>query len=649
MSFEKVFAPIRFGKLELKNRLIIAPMATLMGDLDGRVTERLLNYYEARAKGGFSLVTVEISAVQANGRGAPWQLNVYDDSFISGLAELSERIHRHGAYAMLQLHHAGRQTCTPIIGEPPVAPSPIPCPMNRETPRELSTAEVYEVIRAFADSALRAQKAGFDAVEIHYAHGYLLSEFLSPRANQRLDEFGGGIAGRMRIAKLIVEGIKSACGEDFPVSARIDTVEGNPGGYDVNTAVAYARLAEQYGYDAFHISAGSYGEMELIIPPYDFQPAWNLEATKKIKASVQIPVFTVGRYTDPEILDYVIEQEYADVVVLGRQSISDPDYPNKLKEGRPEDIIPCLSCGQRCTAYYDPRYVSIGDEGISCVVNPFSANRPDLQIKPAEKKKKVAVVGAGPAGLEAAWVCAQRGHEVVLFEKAPEHEAGGQFRIASYPPYKHTISQVIAYYLRKCKMCGVKLNFGQEADRQLILQEKPDVLFVATGARPITPNIPGMDQISVCQANDVLLGKTGVSGSVLIVGGGQVGVELADFCTQYCDKVTVLEMLPALAEGMNSNALTSLRKRLTASGKVECHVNTKVLRFTPDGAVCEQGGKERAFDGCNAVVLAIGSRADNPFENCGNLAKEVYVIGDAKKARSAVEAFFEGAKTAAGI
>lgn len=654
MSYENVFTPRKIGKLQLKNRLMIAPMATEMGDVEGYVSEKQLNYYEARARGGFGLVLVEIVAPQKVGRAAPFELSIYDDKFIPGFAELAKRIKKHDACAMLQLHHGGRQTMSAIAGEQPVAPSVIPCPALREMPRELTTEEVYQLANDFAQGAVRAKKAGFDGVEIHFGHGYLLAQFLSPRANKRIDEFGGSAEGRSLIAKLIVEGIKRECGDDFAVTARVSSVEGNPGGYTENMAIIYAKLLESYGYDAFHITAGSYGEMDLIMPPYDKQPGWNLESAKKIKAAINIPVITVGRYTDPTLINYVLENNYSDFIALGRQSICDPDFPNKMKEGKLEEIIPCLSCSHRCTDYYNQKYAEIGDVGMSCVINPFSADRPELraELVPAETPKNVMVVGSGPAGLEAAWVAAKRGHKVTLYEKKPKNQAGGQFLIASYPPFKQTIAQAISYYLCQCEKYGVKMVFGQEVDETFIKSKNPDVLFIATGGKPIAPNIPGMDKIAACQANDVLTGTFGpaaISGNVLIVGGGQVGVETAEFCIPYCNKITVLEMMPELAPGMFAAAKDSLLERFRKGGKVDTHTNTKVLRFTENGAVCECNGKEVLFEGYNSVILAMGSRAYNPFAECNGLAKEVYTIGDAVSVRSAVEAFFEGAKYATKI
>ncbi len=647
MSFEATFTPMHIGKMLVKNRLVVPAMDSHMPEENGLVGQKAIDYYSARARGGFGMVIVEIAAVQRCGIGMPNEINIYNDECIPGLTALTNSMKHYGARTVIQLHHAGRETVAAMAGQQPVAPSSVPCPVDRETPKELSTKEVYELIQAYIDASVRAQKAGFDAVEVHAAHGYMGGQFLSPRSNKRIDEFGGSIEGRAYFLKLIVEGIKAACGQDYPVIVRISTDEMRIGGIQSSESLVHAQLLESYGYDALHLSAGTYGTWDTIVAPPDTQPAWNLSATKQIKAAVDIPVITVGRYTDPQIIDLAISREETDFIALGRQSIADPDFPNKMFSDQIKEIVPCISCTQRCMSFNDPTTLQKGDYGVSCMLNPMSNDRPDVRLVLTNKPKKVMVIGAGPAGLEAAWIAAKKGHNVALYEKEPKSRAGGQFLIAAYPPFKQDLTRPIQYYLFMCEKYGVKMYFDQEVDPALIAQKKPDVVIVATGAAPLKPNIPGIDGEKIKQANNVLLGEP-VSGNILVIGGGLVGVETAEYCTDYCDKVTVIEMQSDIAAEMYMTVRDSLLRRFKKE-QIEVHTNTKVIKFLDDGIICEQNGVQQIMKGYDSIILAMGAKANNPFEQLDDLAAEVHIIGDAKKARSAVEAIYEGFRVAQKI
>ncbi|MDD5017532.1 MAG: FAD-dependent oxidoreductase, partial [Eubacteriales bacterium] len=507
--------------------------------------------------------------------------------------------------------------------------------------------EVYDLIEQYIDAATRAQDAGFDGVEIHAAHGYMRAQFLSPRSNKRIDEFGGGIHERTEFLKQVIQGIKFECGEDYPIVVRLGTNEHRIGGIEESEAVIQARLLEEYGADALHLSAGTYGCWDVIVPPPDYPYAWNIAATKLIKSAVSIPVIAVGRYTDPYVIDMALERGDTDFVATGRQSIADPDFPNKMFSGQIMDIVPCISCTQRCMSFNDPNALQEGDMGVSCMLNPMSNARPDVRCVSADKQKKVMVVGAGPAGLEAAWIAAKRGHIVTLYDKNPRDRAGGQFLIAAYPPYKQELTRAIRHYLHMCEKYGGEMVFGQEPDAAAVAEEKPDALIIATGATQKKPDVPGIDGQNVKMANDVLMGAP-VSGSVLVVGGGLVGVETAEYCTDYCDRVTVVEMMGDIALDMYMTVRDSLLRRFKHEN-IAVYTDTKVLEVTEDGIVCETGGEKKTMGGYDAVIIAMGADAYNPFDDFESLAPEVYLIGDAKEARSAVEAIYEGARVALDI
>jgi 2,4-dienoyl-CoA reductase-like NADH-dependent reductase (Old Yellow Enzyme family)/thioredoxin reductase len=649
MEYNTVFSPTSLGKLKLKNRLIMAPMSSEVGRPDGFINDESIDYYAARARGGFAVVTTEYIAVEDVGKAIFNQPLISDDKYIPGLKKLTDEIKKYGARAMIQLQHSGRQTGSYVTGQQAVAPSVTTCPVYLQPPRELTTDEVYRIINSFVLGAVRAQKAGFDLVELHAAHGYLLNQFLSPVMNKRLDEFGGGVDGRTYFLKLIIEGIKRECGADYPICVRCNTMEGIAGGYTENMVLIYAKMVEEFGADAFHITAGNAGAQQYSVPGSDYQPAWNLDVTKKLKQILTIPVITVGRYTDPQMMELALSNNFADIITIGRQSIADPDFPNKLLTKQYMVIVPCLSCNSRCGAFHDPRYEGIGDYGVSCAFNPFSPDRKELRIKPAEEKKSVMIIGAGPGGLEAAWVAAARGHQVSLYEKKPKNRAGGQLLTAAYPPYKQGLTGILRHYLYLCEKYEVNMTFEKEVDEAFISKQKPDVLIIATGGTPIIPNFKGADLIKAYQANDVLTGEAVASGKVLIIGGGEVGLETADFCTNYCTTVTVVEMLPNAGAGMNTGVLESMLDRFRLGGKVDIHTDTKLLELTPDGAVCECLGETVQLKHYSSVIYALGSKPFNPIDSSKKLAKEVYVIGDAQNVRSASEAFFEAAKLATSI
>ena len=647
MNFSNTFTPYKIGNLMIKNRLTVPAMDSGVFSPEGYVAQSTLDYYGARAAGGFGLIIIEIAAVEKRGVGMPHEPNVWSDDAIEGLTKLANCIKNKGARTIVQLHHAGRETVSAMAGEPIAAPSSVPCPTNRETPHEFTTQEVYDLIRHYVEAAVRCRKAGFDGVEIHAAHGYMGGQFLSPRSNKRVDEFGGGLDGRAYFMKLVAEGIREACGDDFVITARISSRENRIGGLEIEESVVFAQMLEDYGYDALHISAGTYETWQTIVPPSSWQSGWNLGAARRIKEAVDIPVISVGLFHDPYTIETALKRGDCDEVSLGRQSICDPDFPNKMYAGVIEDIIPCLGCTQRCMEFNYPENLMPGDWGVGCMLNPESSHRADRLLTPTDHPKNVVVVGAGPAGLATAYMAAGRGHKVTLLEKNPASRVGGQFLIAAYPPFKQGLTKAIRYQLHMCRKNGVDLRFDTEADPDMIRELHPDVLVMATGAQPLVPEIKGIHDTGVVLANDVLLGSPVLKSSALIIGGGEVGVETAEYATDYCTKVSIVEMLPELAEKLYLTVRNDLLKRLKEE-EVDVHCNTKVLEFIPGGVIAECGGERITLDGYDHVILALGSRSYVPFDPEG-LAPEVYTVGDAVKARDAKWAIYEGYRTAQKI
>lgn len=404
--------------------------------------------------------------------------------------------------------------------------------------------------------------------------------------------------------------------------------------------IVFASMLESYGYDALHISAGTYETWETIVPPTAWQSGWNLASARRIREAVDIPVISVGLFHDPYTIETAIKRGDCDAVSLGRQSIADPDFPNKTVGGALDDIIPCIGCTQRCMEFNYPENLMPGDWGVGCMYNPQSSHRPDRMLQITDKPKKVVVVGAGPAGMTAAWMSAFRGHDVTLFEKNDKLQAGGQLRIGAYPPFKQPLTREIRYMLHMCEKYGVDIRWNTEADEKKIKELKPDAVIMATGATPVEPKIKGLDKVETFQANQVLLGSPVLQKSVLIIGGGEVGAETAEFATDYCSKVTIVEMLPEIVPTLYLTVRNAMLSRIKQE-EIEVYTNTKVLEFIDGGVIAEKDGEKITLDGYDTAILALGSKPYLPFDPKG-LAKDVYTIGDADAVKDAKWAIYKG-------
>lgn len=566
---------------------------------------------------------------------------MWDDSYIEGLKELTQEVHKNGARIFAQLHHSGMMCVEKNTGVQPAGPSAIAATNYLEKVREYSNQEVYELIEDYAKGALRAKMSGFDGVEIHAAHHYLLAQFLSDFTNKRVDEFGGSFTNRFRIIAHIIKRIRELCGEDFPQIMRISAEEFLEGGNHPEDAFIYCHMAQQAGIDAIHLSTGT-GMGGNIVAPYYYQPGFNVEFSERLKKMVQVPVITVGRINDPAMAEQIVASGRADMVSLGRQSVCDPEFPNKVKEGRIDEIFQCTGCMQRC--YYS-KGCEDSDVGISCMMNPFSGKEDRWKILPTQKKKKIAVIGAGPGGLEAAWVLAKRGHEVDVYEK--NSTAGGTFRLAMVPPFKQDFGKMIFTFETLLKKYGGRIHYNTELSNEMLGRLDVDELILATGCQPLVPPIPGLDINKVKLANQVLLGEEIISGKkVLVIGGGLVGCETAEFLNLYHNEITIIDMMPKLAKDCVSRVRSVLLERLENAG-TDMLTQVKVTEILSDGVRAERLGEEIILEGYDEMVLALGARSYNPLEEeAKKYFSKVHVIGDAFRARDAKYAIYEGAKLA---
>ena len=645
MKYKTLFSPIKIGNMELRNRLVVPAMGTNQCNQDGTISQGFIDYWSARAKGGWGLCTVEVTAVDPLGKASMAVPVLYNDKFIPGFKSLIDEVHKHGTKIGIQLHHGGRETLSVYIGgKQVVAPSPIPCPVCRETPRELSTEEVYQLIEKFGDAALRARKAGADCVELHGAHGYLVAAFMSAYSNKRIDEFGGSFENRMRFPVEIIKNIKRKAGNDFPILMRISADEMSTGGRTIDETRIVARTMEEAGVDCLHVSVGVYASNPYVVPPAAVSPGWILSHAEEVRKSVSIPVIGVSRISDPKMAEDAILTGKADLIAMGRQSIADPEYPNKVAADKENEIAPCIACCQGCIGQVlNPEKLRI-----SCLVNPFATIEGKAKINPTKEPKNVIIVGAGPAGLEASWIAAKRGHNVTVFEKEKSDKFGGNFRVAAFPPAKQEITKALRYYKVMGEKYGVNYKFKTEATAEKILNEQPDVVIIATGARPIIPEIPGVNRPHVSTANEILLGKKQFGNKVLIIGGGMVGCETADFLGEYGTEITIVEMLPQIAQDVVFNVNYHLQKRLSDYG-VKFAVNTKVKEILEDSVMAEKDGTDIELGPFDSIILAVGFTSINDLESQLKDKVEVHVIGDAKEPRKALEAIFEGSQVALKI
>lgn len=648
---EKLFTPIRIGSMEVKNRIVMAPMTTNWAPDDGTISQKMIDYWEERAKGGVGLIIFEAVTIDAAFPYIIRTVGLWDDNLIPSFKRFVDAMHAHGAKVAPQISHPGPESFSWLKGVQPVGPSPVVCKTHGQVCRELTLEEIKTIVGQYGEAARRAREAGCDAMELHAAHSYMLAgSFLSPLRNKRTDAYGGTIDGRLRFLREVMESIRAKAGPDFPVILRISGDEHLPGGRDILDSQYIAPKLVAAGVDAFHISGGVVPDVFWrILPCLGTPPGLNVPAAAAVKEAVDVPVMVVGRINDPQLAEDILVKGYADMVVMGRALLADPELPNKAREGSIEDIAPCTSCGQGCLR------TQLTYEPMTCVINPAVGREKEMVITPVAKQKKVLVIGGGPGGLEAARVSALRGHKVMLWEKASK--LGGQINLAAIPPMKQELSKWIIYLSTQVKKAQVKVELNKEATPELIEKEKPDVVIVATGGKPLTPAIPGVEGKKVVTANEVLEGKLAISrGKVLIIGGGMVGCEIADMLadtgynqTTGSVPVTIVEMLADIGLDVIPQTRMLLLPRLREKG-VEVITSATVREFLEDGVIIIKDGQEETIRGMDFIILACGTESvDELSAKIKDKVPEVYVIGDAKAPRKALEAIAEAAEIAREI
>jgi 2,4-dienoyl-CoA reductase-like NADH-dependent reductase (Old Yellow Enzyme family)/thioredoxin reductase len=640
MMFKSMFTPIKIGPVTVPNRFVVSPMGNNFANTDGSMSDTSLAYYSKRAQGGFGLITFEATVVDKKAKGGPRKPCLFDDSTIESFKRVIDDCHNNGAKVSIQLQHAGPEGNAKVAGYPLKSASAIPASLGRNLPEAITTEEIYELIESYGDAAVRAKKAGADAVEVHCAHGYLISSFLSPRTNKRVDEFGGCFENRMRLPRLVIENIRKKVGHSIAIICRINCSDEVAGGLDVHDSAVIAAYLEECGIDGLHVSRAVHIKDEYMWAPTVIHGGFNAELVTEIKKAVNIPVIIVGRFTEPHFAEILVREGRCDLVAFGRQSLADPETPNKAAAGCLDELTPCIACLQGCVCNM------YQGKPITCLVNPLLGR--ESEFKMADTSKKVVVVGGGVGGMLAAWVCAKRGHDVTLFEATDT--LGGQMRLAAYPPGKGDITNMVRSYISKCNKYGVKIRMNTKVTPEIISEEKPEAVIIATGATPLVLPIPGINDSGLIHAVDLLDGKEACGKKVLVVGGGMVGCETAAFLGELGHDVAVIE----LRDEVGADVISEHRKFLMKDFdeyKIKTVTGAKVAKFFEDGvAYTLSDGIEQSIEGFDSVVLAMGSRNYDPLsEEVKKVIKETYVVGDATRARRALDATKEALDAALKI
>lgn len=671
MSYDMLFSPMKIGNVEIKNRIVMAPMCMGFGQYNGCATETMMDYYEERAKGGVGLIFTEITRINdITGASSFGQLGMSHDYQIPALREMADRIHKHNCKIMVELHHPGRQNLGLMIGTVPICNigsklmgnlytkiltqavipqgkklqdkhivprtvAPSKCErskMSDSVNRELSVNEIKRIICQFIEGAVRVKKAGCDGVELHAAHGYLIQQFLSPNTNKRTDQYGGSLENRMRFLLEIIDGIRSNCGKDFPIVVRLTVDEmyseigQNGKGYNLEEGIKMAKILSDKGIDAIDVSSAAYDTFNYWLEPTTFTPGWRKYLASEVKKVVDIPVIAANLIRSPKQAEMQLEEGTQDFISLGRPLIADPHWPNKVKSGNENLIKRCVCCLYCFESMMKGAYKYTHG---NCSVNPF-VGRENVSLKQNGNGRKVLIIGAGCAGLTAAELLSKRGFDVTVLEK--ESKQGGQLNLASKPPHKEKINWVCEDLLSNAINSGAKVLFDIKADKDIIASYSPEIVITATGGNAIHPkSFNGDNVVTVTQ---VLNGSIDISNKkVAVIGSGMTGLETSELLVSKGNKVTVVEMADKIAPGAWFQQLDDALPVLEKAG-TEFLTSHKLLSVSSSGIELENLKEKKAVAiKVDLVVLSLGVRSDNSLYNDikNSDSYKVFNIGDSNK------------------
>lgn len=632
MNYEKLLEPIRVGHHVWRNRIVMPACETRLSNPDGSSSREMADYYGERAKGGAAAIIVENTFVDnKESRSSLVSSGMYNDHMIASHYYVSQAIKEGGADAILQISHGGRQANAGATGLQCVAPSEIPCKFVQRQPRALTHDEIIEIEDCFAAAALRAKMAGFDGVEIHGAHGYLICSFLSPYTNHRTDEYGGSAENRARFPKNIIRKVREAVGPDFIVGYRISASEGVEGGLTPIDTAAFAKSIEN-DVDYINVTAGIYETMEQYIIPPNYEPhAMVVPFAKVIKDQVtKCPVIVVNSLT-PETAEQALEDGCADAIALGRPLIADPELPNKLMEGRREDIRPCCRGHEGCVSLF------FSGCPIRCEVNPQCGRERELKLIKTSNPQNVVIVGGGVAGMEAARYASEVGHHVTLIEKSKE--LGGHFIEATLPSFKEDHKSVLEWLKTQVNKADIRILMNTEATPELIKELDADAVIIATGSKYVSLPIPGINK--AIKPDTAIKREVSIGDKVVVIGGGLVGAEVALDLGNEGKDVTIIEMLPGIVLQDEPLSQISLTKHL-AKANVKCLTSCQVIEIKDDTVVYKTEDHKQLEVPYDTVISATGLKPDDEISNqFKGIAKKVIKIGDARQAKKIFECFHQ--------
>ena len=627
MKFEKLALPIAIKKMRLKNRIVMPAISTNFADSNGYSTDRQIEYYKARARGGTGLIVVEFTSIlYPEGRINVNQLGAYSDEMIPSLKRLCDEIHGEESNIAFQIGHGGKRATRDITGVVPKSAWNIPIRgakpdfTDGEEPKVLSRQEIADIVVAFGEAASRVKNAGADAIEIHGAHGFLLLEFLSPYSNKREDEYGGDAKRRSRLPCEVVEEVRRKVGEDFPIIYRISADEGIAGGLTADDLEIAVRLLKAAGVDIFSVTSGNNETPQEVVPPASYLPGFRVHLAERVRKLSNVPVIASGRINSPELAEAILQDGSADLIAVGRGLLSDPEFAKKCTEDRDEPIRKCIGCNQGCIDRYR-RFDSEGNSLTTCILNPAAGREATSDVKRAIDEKRIFVVGGGAAGMQAAYTASLRGHRVVLFEK--EASLGGQLKIAAKVPGKAEMMFPVEFLERSLLQQGVEIRLGKHVTIADIKEDIPDAVIIATGASAIVPTSYANSGMRSMSAYEALI-KNDCGQSCVIVGGGMIGCDTAEYLAAQKKKVSIVEKADDIARGLGLIRKSLLRQRLLEYN-VDIYLNS-IVEKVESGKVLITGNKQIATE---SIIFAVGKLSNSGMARAKNdIGCDVYYVGD---------------------
>jgi len=641
-KYEKLFSPGKINSLTLRNRIIMPTMGTYMPHLQGETSDKLVEMFARRARGGAAMLITENFFVDI----FPQDLESIRKPHHSPLAaynpklyEWVEAVQVHGCRMCMSMNPIPQRWIVREmkLGTQKMDDTEIAAYQGLGIFNKLTTSEIEAIIAEYAQVAGEVKKVGFDAIEINFA--FFPDYFTLEIFNKRTDKYGGDLDGRLRFVQELIQATRSEVGKDFPLLLIIDADQFMEGWRTIEDTKIFARKFEEWGVDAIRCRGGTSINMEYDCVTQYLPKGAIAHLAAEVKKVVNIPVTANGKLGDPDVAEKILEDGDADFISMGRPLLADPDLPNKVRTGQADRVRKCVSCNIGCLGnlLLDP------GRPLRCTVNPLLGNEEKFKdIGPAPKKKKVVVVGGGPGGMSAALTAAQRGHDVVLFEKTGELGGGGHFKQSCIPPFKQENLYIPEYYEREFKeLDNLQVRLNTEAYPETVLAEKPDAVIIATGGSALVPDLPGVDRPNVITYEDALLERKPVSKHAIIVGGGSVGCEVGTFLLSKGIQVTMLEMLPRLANTVNHATRNSLMGELNKGG-AEMITGVQVTSISGNRVNYIKDGKESSVDG-DTIILALGARPENQLYNdLRPLVFDLRLIGDAKEPRLIMHAVREG-------